>query len=113
MASIGIIGAGYIGGAIAMRLAAKGIAATIANSRGPESLADLIAKAGPTITVGTREQAASKDIVFLSVNWPKVQGALAGLPHWNGRILIDTSHPSRIAVTMEIDRLMADARPVL
>jgi hypothetical protein len=30
-----------------------------------------------------------------------------------GRILIDPSHPSRVAVTMEIDRLMADARPVL
>jgi tetratricopeptide (TPR) repeat protein len=30
-----------------------------------------------------------------------------------GRVLIDPSHPSRVAVTMEIDRLMADARPVL
>lgn len=30
-----------------------------------------------------------------------------------GRMLIDPSHPSRVAVTMEIDRLLADSRPVL
>ncbi len=30
-----------------------------------------------------------------------------------GRILIDPAHPSRISVTLEIDRLLADARPVL
>jgi len=93
MTSIGIIGAGYIGGAIAMRLGAKGIAATIANSRGPETLANLIAKAGPSITAGTREEAASKDIVFVSVNWPKLRDALADLPDWNGRILVDTNNP--------------------
>lgn len=91
MTSIGIIGAGMIGGAIARRLGAKGIAATIANSRGPETLSDLIAKAGRSITAGTREEAAAKDIVFVSVNWPKLEGALAGLD-WNGRILIDTNN---------------------
>ena len=91
MPSIGIIGTGMIGGAIAQRLGAKGIEATIANSRGPESLADLIAKAGPSITAGTREEAAAKDIVFVSVNWPKLQGALAGID-WTGRILIDTNN---------------------
>ncbi len=30
-----------------------------------------------------------------------------------GRMLIDPTHPSRVSVTMEIDRLLADARPVL
>lgn len=91
MPSIGIIGSGMIGGAIAQRLGAKGIPATIANSRGPDTLAELAAKAGPSIIAGTREQAAGKDIVFVSVNWPKLQGALAGLD-WNGRILIDTNN---------------------
>lgn len=93
MPSIGIIGAGYIGGAIALRLGARGIAATIANSRGPDSLSELVAKAGASITAGTREEAASKDIVFVSVNWPKLQEALNDLPAWNGRILIDTNNP--------------------
>jgi predicted dinucleotide-binding enzyme len=92
MPSIGIIGAGMIGGAIARRLGAKGIAATVANSRRPETLSDLVAKAGPSIVAGTREEAASKDIVFVSVNWPKLQEALQGLPDWNGRILVDTNN---------------------
>ena len=30
-----------------------------------------------------------------------------------GRPLIDVVHPSRVAVTDEIDRLLADAKPVL
>lgn len=93
MHTIGIIGAGQIGGAIARRLAAYGLEATISNSRGPETLNDLVAEIGPTITAGTREDAAAKDIVFVSVNWPKLPGALAGLPDFNGRIVVDTNNP--------------------
>jgi len=80
-----------IGGAIAVRLGAKGIPATIANARGPESLSALVARAGPSIIAGTREEAAAKDIVIVAVNWPKLQGALAGI-NWNGRILVDTNN---------------------
>lgn len=93
MSTIGIIGAGNIGGAIAMRLGAKKIHATIANSRGPETLYELVANAGSSITPGTREEAASKDIVFVAVTWPKLQRALSGLPPWNNRIIIDTNNP--------------------
>lgn len=57
MPSIGIIGAGQISAAIATALARRGIPATIANSRGPESLADTVAALGPSITAGTREEA--------------------------------------------------------
>ncbi len=46
MPSIGIIGAGQISAAIATALARRGIPATIANSRGPESLADTVAALG-------------------------------------------------------------------
>ena len=38
---IGIIGAGNIGGTLARRLTALGHEVSIANSRGPETLADL------------------------------------------------------------------------
>lgn len=68
MRSIGIIGAGQIGSAIARALAHKGIAATLANSRGPESLRDLLSEVGPAITGGTVAEAAAKDIVFVAVN---------------------------------------------
>ena len=41
-----------------------------------------------------------------------------GAPRWGaldrrGRMLISPSHPSRMAVTEEIDRLLADTRPML
>lgn len=93
MTSIGIIGAGNIGRAIATTLARKGIAATLSNSRGPETLAELVASLGPSITAGSREEAASKDIVFIAVNWSKLPAAMAGLPNWNGRIVVDTNNP--------------------
>lgn len=93
MSTIGIIGAGSIGRAIATALAKKGIAATLSNSRGPETLGDVASEIGPSITAGTREEAASKDIVFVAVNWSKLSAALAGLPAWNGRIVVDTNNP--------------------
>ena len=43
---IGIIGAGNIGGALAHRFGAAGHEVTVANSRGPASLADLAAETG-------------------------------------------------------------------
>lgn len=93
MPSIGIIGAGNIGRAIATALANKGIAATLANSRGPESLAEVVAGIGPAITAGTREEAAAKGIVFIAVNWSKLPAALAGLPYFGGRIVVDANNP--------------------
>lgn len=91
--SIGIIGAGQIGMALAHVLARHSIAATLANSRGPDSLRDQLARLGPSISAGTREQAAARDIVFVAVNWTKLPHALAGLPPFDGRIVIDANNP--------------------
>ncbi|MCO5731311.1 NADPH-dependent F420 reductase [Rhizobium sp. SSA_523] len=93
MPSIGIIGAGQIGTAIATALARNNIPATLSNSRGPESLKDVVSALGPVITAGTREEAASKDIVIVAVNWSKLPVALAGLPNFGGRIVIDANNP--------------------
>ncbi|MBY3075361.1 NAD(P)-binding domain-containing protein [Rhizobium laguerreae] len=93
MTTIGIIGAGNIGAAFARILARNGIAATIANSRGPETLAGLAQELAPHITAGTIEAAAQADIVLIAVPWSKLPSALAGLPNWNGRIVIDANNP--------------------
>ena len=90
--TIGIIGAGAIGSNVARLLAKSRIEATIANSRGPASLAPLLAELGPLIRAGTREDAASADIVFVAVRWIDVEKALAGLPAWNGRIVVDATN---------------------
>src|SRR6266436_2699273 len=91
--SIGIIGAGALGSNAARLFAKKGIAATIANSRGPQSLKELVGKLGPSIKAGTVEEAASADIVLVAVRWVDLGKALGGLPAWNGRIVIDGTNP--------------------
>jgi 8-hydroxy-5-deazaflavin:NADPH oxidoreductase len=56
--TIGIIGSGAIGTAIARTLRRAGIKATISNSRGPDSLKDLVRELGPSMKAGTREDHA-------------------------------------------------------
>jgi predicted dinucleotide-binding enzyme len=89
--SIGIIGAGNIGGAIAAALARNGIAATLANRSGPERLAPLIVSLGGAVTAGTVEQAAAQDIVFVAVPWSNIPDALAGLD-LRGKIVVDANN---------------------
>jgi predicted dinucleotide-binding enzyme len=101
--TIGIIGSGAIGAAFARTLARAGIEATISNSRGPDSLKELVRELGSTIKAGTREHAARADIVFVAVNWTKLPAALAGLPEWHGRILIDANNPIEAPLFKPVD----------
>jgi 8-hydroxy-5-deazaflavin:NADPH oxidoreductase len=89
--TVGIIGAGNIGGAFAMALGKAGIEAVIANSRGPESLTTLVSKLGSTIRAGSLQEAAAQDIVLVAVPWSKIPGALAGL-NFDDRIVIDANN---------------------
>jgi len=91
--TIGVIGTGSIGATFARKLAGAGIPAILANSRGPDSLADLIADIGGQVRAGTREDAAAQNIVFVAVNWSKLPTALRGLPDFRGRIVIDANNP--------------------
>jgi predicted dinucleotide-binding enzyme len=101
--TLGIIGSGAIGAAFATTLARAGIDAIISNSRGPESLKELVRELGPSIKAGRREQAASADMVFVAVNWTKLPAALAGLPAWNGRIVIDANNPIEAPLFKPVD----------
>jgi predicted dinucleotide-binding enzyme len=101
--TIGIIGSGAIGTAFARTLARAGIEAIISNSRGPDSLQELVRELGPTIKAASREQAARADIVFVAVNWTKLPAALAGLPEWSGRIVIDANNPIEAPLFKPVD----------
>ncbi|MDB4870549.1 MAG: putative dinucleotide-binding enzyme [Gemmatimonadales bacterium] len=63
---IGIIGAGHIGGNLTRRLSALGHQVFVANSRGPDSLADLAAETGAT-AVTVNEAARSGDVVVVTI----------------------------------------------
>lgn len=90
---IGIIGAGAIGQAMAKQVVRAGLSVTLSNSRGPASLAGIIEQLGPRARAGSVRDAAAADIVFLSVTWEHLQPALADLPSWDGRIVIDATNP--------------------
>ncbi len=116
--TIGIIGSGAIGTAFARTLARAGIEATMSNSRGPDSLKALARELGASIKAGTREEAARADIVFVAVNWTRLPAALAGLPDWNGRIVIDANNPIEPPLFKPVDlkgrvssELVADLLP--
>ena len=58
---MGIIGAGQIGGTLTRRLTALGHQVSVANSRGPETLADLAAETGAK-PVSVAEAARSGEV---------------------------------------------------
>ncbi|WP_394279439.1 NADPH-dependent F420 reductase, partial [Microbacterium sp.] len=59
MTRVGIIGAGHIGSALARGLVAQGHEVAISNSRGPETLGDLVAELGPSAQAMTATDAAA------------------------------------------------------
>ena len=68
MNRIGIIGSGAIGTAIARLAVAADLDVLIANSRGPESLQDLVAELGPHAQAGTVRQAVEfGDVPVLAI----------------------------------------------
>lgn len=101
--TIGIIGSGAIGSAFARTLARAGMEAIISNSRGPDSLKELVGELGPSIRAGSREQAARADIVLVAVNWSKLPAALADLPDWSDRIVIDANNPIEAPLFKPVD----------
>jgi 8-hydroxy-5-deazaflavin:NADPH oxidoreductase len=66
--TIGLIGAGHIGSQIARAAIASGYDVVISNSRGPETLAELVSELGPQARAGTTEDAATAgDLVVVAV----------------------------------------------
>jgi 8-hydroxy-5-deazaflavin:NADPH oxidoreductase len=68
MTTIGFIGSGMIGGTVARLSLAAGHRVVMSNSRGPETLQDLVAELGPLATAATCAQAAEAgDLVVVAI----------------------------------------------
>jgi 8-hydroxy-5-deazaflavin:NADPH oxidoreductase len=124
MTTVGFIGSGHIGGTVARLSVAAGYRVIMSNSRGPQTLGDLIAELGSLAVAATAEQAAGGgDIVVVTIPWHAYQSVpaapLAGKP------VIDTCnyYPQRDGQFAELDsgsvtssellqRHLADARVV-
>ena len=68
---IGIIGAGEIGGTLTRRFAALGHDVSVANSRGPETLADLARETGAK-AVTARDAARAGELVIVTIPLGKI-----------------------------------------
>jgi 8-hydroxy-5-deazaflavin:NADPH oxidoreductase len=90
---IGIIGSGNIGGALARRLTALGHQVSVANSRGPETLAGLAAETGAK-AVAVQEAARAGEVVVVAIpmrNIPDLPKDLfAGVPE--SIVVVDTGN---------------------
>ncbi|MFD2028747.1 NADPH-dependent F420 reductase [Promicromonospora aerolata] len=68
MSTFGIIGSGNIGSQVARLAIAQGNDVVIANSRGPETLTDIVAELGPRARAATAEEAAAAaDVAVVAV----------------------------------------------
>jgi len=91
MTTIGIIGAGNIGGQVARLAVANGYDVVISNSRGPETLSDLIAELGPKATAATAAEAgAAGDFVVVTVPLKAYQEV--PVEPLAGKVVIDTNN---------------------
>ncbi|MDA0634573.1 NAD(P)-binding domain-containing protein [Nonomuraea sp. MCN248] len=91
MTVIGIIGAGEVGSQIARAAIANGYEVVIANSRGPETLRDLVAELGPSARAATAaEAAAAGDFAVVAVPLKVVNDMPA--EELAGKIVLDTNN---------------------
>ncbi len=86
---IGIIGSGHIGATAAELFADAGHEVAVSNSRGPESLKDLVASIGPRARATTSEDAAAfGEVVLLAIPW-REREELPPAERFKGKIVID------------------------
>jgi predicted dinucleotide-binding enzyme len=104
VSTIGLIGAGHIGSQVARLAVGAGHNVVISNSRGPETLAGLVAELGPRARAATPEEAARDgDIVVVTI--PLKNYRSVPVEPLVGKVVIDTNnyYPERDGQIPELD----------
>ena len=91
-AKIGIIGSGAVGHAVATRAVAAGVPVILSNSRGPETLTEVVDELGTGVSAGTVAQAADADLVVIAIPFVKIPELASEVPQWSGRIVVDATN---------------------
>ncbi|MEV4815394.1 NADPH-dependent F420 reductase [Micromonospora tulbaghiae] len=107
---IGIIGSGHIGGTLTRRLRSLGHDVAVANSRGPESLADLGAETGAR-AVSVEDAVQGAELVVIAIPLKAVPQLPAAL--FDGKLVVDANnyYPQRDGDIPELlDRSLSSSR---
>ena len=102
--TIGLIGAGHIGSQLARLAVQHGYDVVVSNSRGPDTLRDLVRELGPHARAATPVQAAEAgDVVVVTIPLKNID-AVPAAP-LAGKIVIDTNnyYPQRDGHIPELD----------
>ena len=104
MTTIGLIGSGHIGSTVARLAVDAGHDVVLSNSRGPETLTDLVDELGPHARAATAAEAgAAGDIVVVTV--PLKAYLDVPVEPLRGKVVIDTNnyYPQRDGHIAELD----------
>jgi 8-hydroxy-5-deazaflavin:NADPH oxidoreductase len=104
MTTLGLIGAGHIGSQVARLAVANGYDVVLSNSRGPQTLSDLVAQLGPRARATTSLEAAKAgDIVVVTIPLKAIHSV--PVEPLVGKIVIDTNnyYPARDGHIQELD----------
>jgi hypothetical protein len=111
MTTIGIIGSGNIGGTIARLAVDAGHDVVLSNSRGPETLQELVTELGPRARATSRDEAASAgDIILVSIPikaYPTLSSVSVA-----GKVVMDTGnyYPQRDGEVPELSaKILTDS----
>lgn len=91
MTRVGFIGAGHIGSNVARGLVARGHEVILSNSRGPETLAELVAELGPLASAATPYEAAEAGDLYVVAIPFKALEAVPVAP-LAGKIVLDANN---------------------
>ena len=104
MTTVGLIGSGRIGRTVAKLAVAAGHPVVLSNSRGPDTLAELVSELGPLARAGTGQEAAEAgDLVVVTIPLRAFASVPAG--PLTGKVAIDTCnyYPQRDGRIPELD----------
>jgi 8-hydroxy-5-deazaflavin:NADPH oxidoreductase len=104
MTTIGIIGSGHVGSSLARAAIAHGYDVVLSNSKGPDSLAGLVAELGPRARAATPEEAAAAgDFAIVAI--PVTTIGQVPVEPLAGKVVIATINyfPQRLGRIAEID----------
>jgi 8-hydroxy-5-deazaflavin:NADPH oxidoreductase len=90
---IAIIGSGRMAQALSPLFLEAGHEVMLTNSRGPESLGEMVANLGPNCHAGEVTETVSwGDVVFLATPWGKTAEAVSVVEDWSGVVVVDTTN---------------------